>query len=64
MQVEFKESFAKDLIKINLITLNKVKGVIEQIELADSLNSIAHVKNSKALHKTITESESVIIELA
>ncbi len=48
MQVEFKESFAKDLIKINSVTLNKIKYVIEQIELADSLNSIAHVKKLKS----------------
>ncbi|MEI6706891.1 MAG: hypothetical protein WCK96_07105 [Methylococcales bacterium] len=64
MQVEFKEIFAKDLTKINSVTVNKVKGVIEQIELADSLNSIAHVKNPKALQKIIIELESVIIELA
>jgi mRNA interferase RelE/StbE len=48
MQVEFKESFAKDLTKINSVTLNKVKSVIEQIELADSLNSITHVKKLKS----------------
>ena len=48
MQVEFKEIFAKDLTKINSVTVNKVKGVIEQIELADSLNSIAHVKKLKS----------------
>jgi mRNA interferase RelE/StbE len=47
MQVEFKESFIKDLSKANFTTRNKVKSVIEQIELAESLNSIAHVKKLK-----------------
>lgn len=47
MQVEFKESFAKDLSKIDIATLNKIKRVIEQIELADSLSSISHIKKLK-----------------
>ncbi len=47
MQVEFKESFVKDLTKVNFITRNKVKSVIEQIELAESLSSIANVKKLK-----------------
>jgi mRNA interferase RelE/StbE len=47
MQVEFKESFAKDLSKIDIATLNKIKRVIEQVELADSLSSIAHIKKLK-----------------
>ena len=47
MQVEFKEIFAKDLSKIDIATLNKIKRVIEQIELADSLSSISHIKKLK-----------------
>jgi mRNA interferase RelE/StbE len=47
MQVEFKESFVKDLSKANITTRNKVKSVIEQMELAESLNAIAHIKKLK-----------------
>lgn len=47
MYIEFKESFAKDLSKMDSATLNKVKRVIEQIESAISLNAIAQVKKLK-----------------
>ena len=47
MYIEFKESFAKDLSKMDSATLNKVKRVIEQIESAISLNAVAQVKKLK-----------------
>jgi mRNA interferase RelE/StbE len=47
MQVEFKERFVKDLSKANFTTRNKVKSLIEQIELTESLNAIANVKKLK-----------------
>lgn len=47
MRVEFKESFAKDLSKIDARTLQKVKRVIEKLEQADSLKSVTHVKKLK-----------------
>ncbi len=48
MRIEFKESFAKDLSKIDARTLQKVKRVIEKMEQADSLKSILHVKKLKS----------------
>ncbi len=47
MLIEFKESFAKDLSKIDSATRNKVKRVIEQIESVNSLAAIAQVKKLK-----------------
>lgn len=58
MQVEFKESFVKDLSKVNITTRNKVKSVIEQIELAESLNAIAHVKKLKGTVLTLLSNQS------
>jgi mRNA interferase RelE/StbE len=51
MYIEFKESFAKDLSKMDSATLNKVKCVIEQIESAISLNAVAQVKKLKGSAK-------------
>jgi mRNA interferase RelE/StbE len=47
MQVEFKEIFVKDLSKANITTRIKVKSVIEQMELTESLNAITHIKKLK-----------------
>lgn len=47
MRVEFKESFAKDLNKIDARTLQKVKRIIEKLEQAESLKSVSHVKKLK-----------------
>ena len=47
MRVEFKDSFAKDLSKIDARTLQKVKRVIEKLEQAESLKSVTHVKKLK-----------------
>lgn len=48
MRIEFKESFAKDLSKIDARTLQKVKRIIEKLEQAESLKSISHVKKLKS----------------
>lgn len=48
MRIEFKESFAKDLSKIDSRTLQKVKRIIEKLEQAESLKSISHVKKLKS----------------
>ncbi len=47
MLIEFKESFAKDLGKIDSVTRNKVRRVIEQIESINSLAAITQVKKLK-----------------
>ena len=45
MNVQFKASFAKDLRNIkNKDLLNRIKEAIEQLEKAQSLQSIANVK--------------------
>ncbi len=47
MQVAFKDSFAKDLVKLDLATRNKVKRVIEQVEAANTFSAIAQTKKLK-----------------
>ncbi len=47
MRVEFKESFAKDLSKIDARTLQKIKRIIEKLEQAESLKSVSHIKKLK-----------------
>jgi mRNA interferase RelE/StbE len=45
MKVEFRKSFAKDLIKIkDQKLLNKVKQAIENIEITDQLSLIPNLK--------------------
>jgi mRNA interferase RelE/StbE len=48
MQLEFKESFIKDLKKVEYSVQLKVKLLVEEIKQADSLNTIAHVKKLKS----------------
>jgi len=46
MKVEFKRSFEKDLTKLrDRALLGKVKSAIEAIEVADSLDDVANIKN-------------------
>ncbi len=48
MNVEFKASFAKDLRKVHDDRLKeRVREIIEQVELADSLQEITNIKKLK-----------------
>lgn len=45
MKIEFKGSFARDLKKIkDKELLQQVRTIIEQIELADSLHGVKHLR--------------------
>ena len=48
MNVRFRASFAKDLREVkDKEVLKRVKGIIEQVEQARSLQEIAHLKKLK-----------------
>lgn len=48
MNVEFRNSFARDLKRIrDQALLSRVRQVVEQVEGADELGEIAHVKKLK-----------------
>ena len=49
MSVEFRKSFEKDLSKIRDVELlQRIQGVIEEIESIDSLKKLSNVKKLKA----------------
>jgi mRNA interferase RelE/StbE len=49
MNVEFRKSFEKDLSKIRDVELlQRIKGVIEEVESIDSLTDLSNVKKLKA----------------
>jgi mRNA interferase RelE/StbE len=49
MNVEFRKSFEKDLSKIRDVELlQRIKGVIEEVESLDSLTDLSNVKKLKA----------------
>jgi mRNA interferase RelE/StbE len=48
VNIEFKESFLRDLRKIrNVKLLNHIKSVIEQIEEADGISGVKNLKKLK-----------------
>jgi mRNA interferase RelE/StbE len=49
MNVEFRKSFEKDISKIRDVELlQRIKGVIEEVESLDSLTDLSNVKKLKA----------------
>ena len=49
MNVEFRKSFEKDLSKIRDVELlQRIKGVIEEVESLDSLTDVSNIKKLKA----------------
>jgi len=48
MNVEFRKSFEKDLLKVmDAKLLERIQEVIEQVELADNLSEIRNIKKLK-----------------
>ena len=48
MKIAFRDSFAKDLKSIrDKAELNRIKGIIEAIELSDSLSHLPNLKKLK-----------------
>lgn len=49
MNVEFRKSFEKDLVKIrDEAVLQRIKAVIEEVENAENLGDVSNVKKLKA----------------
>ncbi|MFK5971080.1 MAG: type II toxin-antitoxin system RelE/ParE family toxin [Candidatus Marithrix sp.] len=51
MELEFRKSFTKDLKRTNITTLKRLKILIEQLEIANSLEKIANVKKLKDIEE-------------
>jgi len=47
MELEFRKSFAKDLKGKDAVIVERLKALIEKLEIVDSLDGIANIKKLK-----------------